>query len=235
MPCERMSDVQGFCVLFFSPQHWCANTSLAYHTNRFWVSRYFWGRNFITQSFVIKTSVEFRSRKMLTQHLSCWRERSWCAFQAFMACRACWYAYIMSSRSSLESVVTLSCRAASMLERTDLSRSHEEQARLWGWLQEWRKWRFSGSPRAYEVQWSATEDASVTWTCMSGKVGVTSFSSENEFIHQPVLPIFNHLVSQLIIFQFYIEKQIPSNIIVRKHSYSSLEFINVVNYWEYKQ
>lgn len=59
---------------------------------------------------------------------------------------------------------------------------------------------------------------------MSGKVGVPSFSLENEFIHQPVLPIFNHFVSQLIIFQFYKEKQVPSNIIVRKHCYSSLEF-----------
>jgi len=111
-----------------------------------------------------------------------------------------------------------------MLERTDLSPSHEEQARLWGWLHEWRKWWFLGSLRAYEVQWSATDDASVTWTCVHGKVGVTSFRSENEFIHQPVSPIFNHLVSQLIIFQVYIEKQVPSNITVRKHSYSSLEF-----------
>ena len=55
-------------------------------------------------------------------------------------------------------------------------------------------------------------------------MGVTSFRPENEFIHQQVLPIFNHLVSQLIIFQVYIGKKILNDIIFKTRSYNSLEF-----------
>ena len=146
-----------------------------------WVSRYFSGKNFIAQSWVIRTSLKFNSCSTSMRHLSCWRTRSWWAFQVWMACTACWQEYIISSRSSSDRLLVLCLTEASMLERTESSPSQEEQDWSWAWSHVPWKWSSLGSLSAYTAQWSATRDPCVIWTCLKREVISKAKEKKNFF------------------------------------------------------
>ena len=130
-----------------------------------WVSLYFCGKNFIAQSWVIKTEFSSSLARISVWALSCWMERSWCCFHASIAAIDCWQVNITSSRSSSGSFSAELFTNDFMEARVDFSCSQDEQEWSWRWLHLEEKRGCFWSLKACTQQWSGTFDASETCTC----------------------------------------------------------------------
>ena len=122
-----------------------------------WDSRYNWGRNFMAQSFTIRTVFSFSRFKTSSRHWSCLTDCSWWLFHDWMAWVADSQRHKASSLSS-SSEKRVSCTALPISFRTDSKASHWSHCWLC-WWSHLRVKQFSvGSLREYTLQWSATVD-----------------------------------------------------------------------------